>query len=610
MTFAPSIILIDSNMTLKGCFFLNNKGSDEKAVIQTIRFRDLNPVFLIIETSIFLNNTALDLNISSYPSLIFRDCTLQKLKSQKNLPTSSTLIINGVSEIQLESIRVEGVRGISSIRIFSPHYTTQITLKDSQFINCYSEKSGGALTIEGSFKGKITKTHFLNTSSNANGGAMSLICSEIICDIVVESCIFTGVSARYQGALLENIFFNSIMENNVLELKQPPKGFSSICREASQIFLIKYFPENSDFAGEFFINNGIYFENVTKVLDLVNSGQNLNLFVVLADSYNNTILASQDDTISITSSSNTTFVENGYLVPTNGFFIFNNLKIVSPPGEKVNLTIKYIDNLYRRVISTDLETYFRRCTKGEYPTGLKCESCPKGYFSLSYDPITTNTKSCTNCPDFANCMNGHQIFPIKGFWRKDENQTLIVKCLIEDSCPGGGVFIGLSFRPSCSPGYSGNICRICEKNFGYNGEYECAICTNNPTHYLKFFLLSLLAFIWVVYQAKKSLQITIEESKKRSMIKVLVDHLSYISFLKDFQIKWSVFAITFFTVGDNYINPCPKEMFAFECFLDKDLEPIEKFIDNSTLVSFTPLFNGVVCIVILLIFELISKKKA
>ena len=94
------------------------------------------------------------------------------------------------------------------------------------------------------------------------------------------------------------------------------------------------------------------------------------------------------------------------------------------------------------------------------------------------------------------------------------------------------------------------------------------------------------------------------------MIKVLVDHLSYISFVKDFQIKWSVFAITFFTVGDNYINPCPKEMFTFECFLKHDLEPLDKFVDNSILVSFTPLFNGAVCIVFLLIFEFISKKKA
>ena len=52
----------------------------------------------------------------------------------------------------------------------------------------------------------------------------------------------------------------------------------------------------------------------------------------------------------------------------------------------------------------------------------------------------------------------------------------------------------------------------------------------------------------------------------RAMVKILVDHLSYVSFISTFKIDWSSLVLDMLSVGDQYLQTVPSEMFNFECF--------------------------------------------
>ena len=69
---------------------------------------------------------------------------------------------------------------------------------------------------------------------------------------------------------------------------------------------------------------------------------------------------------------------------------------------------------------------------------------------------------CQSCPNNANCAGGDNIVPIKDYWRKNENSTLMVACPIEDVCLKGGGVNGLYKAPGlCSEGLEGPLCMIC-----------------------------------------------------------------------------------------------------------------------------------------------------
>ena len=70
-----------------------------------------------------------------------------------------------------------------------------------------------------------------------------------------------------------------------------------------------------------------------------------------------------------------------------------------------------------------------------------CYPCPEHTYSLN-----TDDKSCSNCPDNANCSGRNKINVREGYWRKSVNSIVIWKCnVVSNPCLGG-------YESNCKPG--------------------------------------------------------------------------------------------------------------------------------------------------------------
>ncbi|KAJ3446898.1 hypothetical protein M0812_07893 [Anaeramoeba flamelloides] len=178
------------------------------------------------------------------------------------------------------------------------------------------------------------------------------------------------------------------------------------------------------------------------------------------------------------------------------------------------------------------QTFCKYCAAGKYQDkegGIKCEACPfntwqssTGSNECNYCPmnsitLTTNTinplecfcsvgyygkagQSCEKCPNNGICdeLNQQNPKPIKGYWSSETSPQDLIKCKIEDACPGNAI-------GNCNDqlGYTGFKCEECMGGF-YKFEDQCLICPdNNWTRLMFAFFLLFISVIVLIFVAKK-----------------------------------------------------------------------------------------------------------
>ena len=293
----------------------------------------------------------------------------------------------------------------------------------------------------------------------------------------------------------------------------------------------------------------------------------------------------------------------------NGIISVQNLKFISTPGQSTWILVEYLNQDTKRSFSKKIKISMRKCIRGEIISGISCLTCPEGFFSLSDDPNKTSTKECAICPSNAECNGGFEIFPNKGFWRKNENQTNMKNCLIAEACPGLGKYNGSKYFPLCSTGYRGDLCLLCENDYGKNSDSVCIHCKESNAQYVKFAFLTLFSLLLIVYQTSNVEKINVTSSQSRSLMKILVDHLSYSSIIISFKLDWNVISQGMFSVGDQFLTTVPKDMFNFDCFLTL-AQAENKFNINFVLVSITPFLYIVPAYLLLIVYLKIKNYKS
>ncbi len=73
-------------------------------------------------------------------------------------------------------------------------------------------------------------------------------------------------------------------------------------------------------------------------------------------------------------------------------------------------------------------------------------------------------------------------------------------------------------------------------------------------------------------QSVMALKFVEGKSEKRSLLKVLINHSYFISFIDKFDVNWSEETTRFSEFIDNYLTPVPKEALNIDCLLDKYFE--------------------------------------
>ncbi|KAJ6235482.1 insulin-like growth factor binding protein [Anaeramoeba flamelloides] len=176
----------------------------------------------------------------------------------------------------------------------------------------------------------------------------------------------------------------------------------------------------------------------------------------------------------------------------------------------------------------------------------ECKNCPLFSETLSRKSQTVqecfcklgyygkNGENCQPCPDEGICnkFNQHYPLPRQGYWSSNENPIELIKCTIEESCPGYAT-------EQCNDelGYTGEKCTQCLVGF-YKLENKCEKCPDNSNQRL-FLILSLFFLIIVIL-----LLIARKATSYFGSFTITFSFLQLLSIIYkldiDFPVKWNI----------------------------------------------------------------------
>lgn len=511
----------------------------------------------------------------------------------KNKISSKALNFQLISEVYLYSLKISNFSDIGAIAVVTSNY---FLLHDSRVVLSHSAASGGGLLLDSVLVSYINSTVFLNNSAEIDGGAVYFICPKLNCIFKVDNSIFKfNFADRYGSALKsEDMDANISKSNNISDNHSPTN--TEVSSFPSKIYFIK---------------NGSY----SLDLGILVSGRDTNLTFELLDNTNKTFSfddIGRMDFMAYSENGEAVSFQNEKAVVRQGRATYIGFSIVAKPGQSYKVGLQYSNDLTGKSFAQNFTLALRDCIKGEILSGDICTPCKSSFYSLDDDPMSKNSTFCKACPENALCPGGSVIQPKTGYWRRNENQSYIVKCAFRESCRGVNsetTTVNSNFSSLCATGYKGNLCFTCEKGYGKFSDKECVKCSSSNLLYFRFILMCLISLSFLTYQTEAAFSFTTVESKRRSLVKVVVDHISYISFISRFNVNWDTVIFNFFSVNDQYITTVPKEMFNFECYLDQLFSGEDIFLANSIVVSLTPFLYGTMCLIQLYIFYGLVKLK-
>ena len=97
------------------------------------------------------------------------------------------------------------------------------------------------------------------------------------------------------------------------------------------------------------------------------------------------------------------------------------------------------------------------------------------------------------------------------------------------------------------------------------------------------------AILFVLFQSWSALNFKEDDSDKRCLLKVLINHSFYLSFLTKLKMKWSEEFLSFMEVNDKYINAVPRDGLSFGCFLLDSVHINDVSYYEQVLITISPI---------------------
>ena len=499
-----------------------------------------------------------------------------------------------------------------------------LNILGSKFINGTSNSSGGLFSIYGGFNIYIRSSSFINGFCSENGGAIFFFCGNYECSLYFAE-IYITIFQNNSAALLGGAIYSQSTEvkfdeKHVIFIGNIAPLGQNIFTFPAKIFIFT----NLDIAGmeeylnETFSKNLIdqnFTNNVSEIQ--TKSSYYINLGIIVTDYYNNLIKYDSDSIFSIIFQGNDSLnvsLENNIVQLNEGWAIFNMITVIADPGN-YELSIKSESEELEQNITFILNP----CGRGDIIDGKRCLKCSEGFYSIEENPQILFSEGhvidCEICPDNAGCPGGDKIIPDEGFWRFDENSTLILSCLESSACPYQTDYEQIdvmAFEFQCASGYWGNLCLNCEKGYG-RGYQNCFVCDSNE-YYVTFTLQLFFLIFMSLLESYLVGQMKIKSSK--TLIKILFYHNAFLMTITTSSNDLTSEMKELFEITNNEVTLTPSIIYNFNCFIYYFNPKIDResiFKVNLLIQILVPIFYTLILFLIKtltdLIYRIYSKSK-
>ena len=548
--FGAAIYSIDSNLTLSATVFLENQVNDQGSCIFSSNPIEGSFTQITINDSIFKSyNQMISIDKSFLFSIENSDLFCLETPSQALYLTN--LINTIISQVNISSSSIFPAFSLTNTNEGMKPIILNII--NSNFLNNSASANGGAISLTGTIELRLINSHFFNNSAKQNGGAIYFDCSLQICsdNLYITNCFFSNNSAQQYGGAI----------------KAPHT-------ENYDIFALNRFKNNSaasgnDLSSEVFSFLCLDSQNTSIFPSMaIYPGVKFDLKCQIFDAYNQSLIFDQTGTFLISFNESDVKASHQTASLSNGFGVFNELTVISLPGSLHAANLSFSTPFQN--INYSIKFRFLPCKRGEVFLNLQCLICDIGYYSFSDSPYLQNKSVCDVCDPNAVCPGGDKLIPKPGYWRIDENSSKIIACTTADQCPDQTVVaVNNSLEFVCGESYYGHICANCQQGFYENGNGLCQKCENLTFYYAIFFSSVIALTLFLVYQAKQALEFHEEESKERSMLKLLINHINYLTLLNSCDLSLSFPDQISFLVQLNheYLSILSQNLFNIDCFL-------------------------------------------
>ena len=600
----------DSSIFLLGTLFINNSGlSASGSDISAINSLS-TAIEILIQDSVFSTINQLSVYFEQNFTIILINNSFSSVSS-----TSQALYLLNINTFQLESSSFQGFSYYSALEFSNTNsYSMAVSINSSNFSKCSSFSDGGALLLTGFIEFSLFNSIFSQNFANLDGGAIAFQCDSCTSTSFIANCSlqankFLQNKALNNGGALKMFRLNTaaILLENIFQGNTASVG-NDISTDPQSIKLSSLDSLDMILAQGSFDSQGIV-EGV--------SGNYVEFYALLFDEMGNFLMTeSQGQIKALQNNGNNTsdlkILYNTELI-TNGTSSFN-LFLFGTPNSTYEMILVSSQN---NEVNQTFLLYLRLCIRGEHLINSQCLECDFGFFSLSPE------NDCASCPANAYCMGRDLLLPQEGYWRFNENSSLMIKCQNLLSCPDQRGFYQLNtgntsnlisynfskeYQFQCGQGSYGNLCVNCMMNYGVSSDKSCVECGVKPD----IIILAFLNFALLVYQCLSAFDNDLQDVQiTRSLMKLLVNHNNYlnsldalqslvfsndINFLLSFSMRFSAVG----TITDGTI---------YDCFLQRFFGPDKVVIMRITFFSFSPLLITFLLVIFFYICLMIPKIK-
>ncbi|CAI2361915.1 unnamed protein product [Moneuplotes crassus] len=517
-------------------------------------------------------------------------------------------------QYKLAQFSLSNITVIENLEISNGKQTLEFTesnllmMKNCSFSN--NEETGtsrgGAVQIFNS-KINIYNTTFRNNSAYS-GGAITFECTSMAnCELNIRNSEFFNNNAKVKGgAIYYNYNYPRI--NNT--------DFSNNKAD--------YGPNFASYPAKIGLVDTSQGEDI--ILDNIGSGITIDQILTLAIYDVDNQIMNLDNSSQITITRSDAAKIRGYNTASvsKGIAQFDNIAAIATGGiRSSNFTLssksinigKVKEVLGTLYIQEDLQIKFRYCQPGERILGDECTVCVAGTYSLKW-----NATECVECQHDAQCLGSNEISVSSGYWRRFQNSTKIVECIVEKACEGGYVDYQnedqtsnpTSIHPvKCAEGYSGNLCSQCvvTEDIKYEkvNDYECQKCPNQIENAFKVLFTLLLVLLFFILMVVINVRKT-NESELSVLLRILTNYIQLITVAASMTNGYPAGFLTLISPM-RLFGGSTDVFLSFDCFI-KDTEVQFLFNSNAIfklfLMSILPIILFVITALMWVIIRLIK----
>ena len=476
-----------------------------------------------------------------------------------------------------------------------------------RFNSSFSDQSGGFIAIQGKITVNLQNNLFTNGYADIGGAIYYYPSNNMNCTLYLKNNIFINNTAFLSGGALQvftnniiddsNTFFNNtaLTGNNINYYPSKllvfitfnntkAQNLTNILYQCNQSFtssLIQNFQNEDIFMlnSNFSIIPGYSYSLIVVILDSHNTKQKsenntvLNIFV--SDLYNSHINISN-------------FIPQNNIISINeGIGLFQNFKISGDRYTSLIITFTYDSKTFFNSFQVNYLIYFPNCNRGDSYINNICKICSENTFSFDFYP---NEDSCKKCPENAICSGSDVIIPLASFWRKDENSSSIIACLVPAACPSQ-TQLNSTFTYICSEGYNGNLCSSCAEGYG-KINLSCGKCSTNILLFVFLFIFGYMITIVYTYYLENQ---RITDDADLILNKLFQNHLSYFILINSLKLNWKSVSQNFMSVITNYVSTSPSSVYSFDCIFG--LNQLDYIQSNFIIVGFSPFYLLIIMII-------------